>query len=182
MKKLLELEPRAKIFQYILKFPGSYLRELQRGLKMPTGQLEYHLARLEKNELIVSKLEEGHRRYFCNEVRVSERKILPLLRQRVARRILLFLFHKPYSRHTEICQALGYSGSTITNALKKLTNKELVVSAGEGKAKEYRVIDEEKILRLFILYRASYSDKALISFLADLEEGMRRAVEILKGK
>ncbi|MDI6708629.1 MAG: winged helix-turn-helix transcriptional regulator [Candidatus Thermoplasmatota archaeon] len=183
MKKLLELEPRMKIFQHILKSPGVYFRELQKSLNMATGQLEHHLKYLEKSDVIVSIVEEGHRRFFASsKVTFEERKILPLLRQKVPRKILLFLLQKPYSRHVEICKALEKSGSTITKALRKLINKELVVTSGKDKAKEYRVIDEEKILRLFILYRASYSNRALSSFLADLEEGVRRAIEILETK
>lgn len=180
-KGILDLEPRARIFEQVLKSPGIYLRKLQRSLGMPMGQLEFHLSELEKSGLILSKFEEGHRRYFCNEkVTANERKVISLLRQRVPRRILLFLLHRPYSRHAELCGALEYAGSTITSGLKKLLSKELVLPAGDSRAKEYRVIDEAKILRLFILYRASYSNKALADFLADWEEGIKRFMAILE--
>lgn len=183
VEKLLGLEARAKIFDLVSKSPGIYFREMQKTLKMPTGQLEFHLKALEKNGLIISKIEEEHRRYFCNEkITYSERKTLSLLRQRVPRRILLFLLHKPYSKHADIRRALEYAGSTITTGLKKLTANALVVATEKKRIKEYRVIDEERILRLFILYRASYSDKDLADFLADWEEGIKKFMAILEKK
>jgi predicted transcriptional regulator len=183
MVELLELKPRARIFKLILKSPGIYLRELQKTLKMPMGQLEHHLKYLERANLVISKIEEGRRRYFCNEkVASEERKILALLRMRVPRRTLLFLLHRPYSKHSEIRKALGYAGSTITSGLKKLIAKGLVVTSGEGRVKGYRVIEEEKILRLFIIYRASYSNKALTNFLEDWEGGLKRFMAILERK
>ncbi len=66
--------------------------------------------------------------------------------------------------------------------MKKLTANDLVVATEKKRIKEYRVIDEERILRLFILYKASYSDKDLADFLTDWEEGIKKFMAILEKK
>ena len=48
---VLELENRRKLYKYILKKPGSYLREIEREFGMQVGVLEYHLKYLEKKEI-----------------------------------------------------------------------------------------------------------------------------------
>ena len=62
------LSRRRTIYEYILKFPGTYIREMERALSLSLGDLQYHLHQLEKGG-IISPHEEGKRkRYFVNNV------------------------------------------------------------------------------------------------------------------
>ena len=100
-KNALLLKTRKKIYEHILSNPGEYLRQIQKKLDMSMGHLEYHLNYLEKNDIIYSRFEENHKRYYPKRVlTVKEREIMSILRQKTMRKIILVLLKRPYSTYS----------------------------------------------------------------------------------
>ena len=97
-EEVLELENRRRIYQLVSKYPGMYLREIEKELGLSIGVLEYHLTYLEKKD-ILSVEREGHRkRYFVREdVSFGDKPTISLLRQEIPRRIVIFLMLNPGS-------------------------------------------------------------------------------------
>jgi len=90
MSEPLELENRRKIYLFVERNPGVYMREIQRGLSMPTGLLEYHLSYLVKGGLLSIYPDGRKRRYYSTKtVSAPDKHMLAVLRQRMPRRILI---------------------------------------------------------------------------------------------
>jgi len=88
-----ELAGRQKeLFHFIRKNPGTHLRELQRRLSVSSmGNLEYHIVTLQKLNLVVEKREGGYKRYYPVHGAVANKELLALLRQKIPRRIAIFI-------------------------------------------------------------------------------------------
>ena len=64
---VLELENRRKIYQLVSKFPGMYLREIEKKLGLAMGVLEYNISYLEKREILTVEREGNRKRYFVGD-------------------------------------------------------------------------------------------------------------------
>lgn len=157
----LELGPRKKIYEEIRDSPGLHLREIDRKLDIPLGTIRYHLRVLEKRGLVIAREEGKYKRYYVKgEVDKSDKKIMAFLRKEIPRTIILFLMEYPGSTHKEINEALEVAPSTLSYHLKKLKNKDIVITEG----KEYHVKDEEKIADLLIQYQQTFLDSLVDRF------------------
>ncbi len=162
---ILELENRRKIYQLILKYPGMYLREIEKELGLAVGVLEYHLKYLVKNELL-SIEEEGNRiRYFAGEnVSWGDKATIGLLRQKIPRRIVVHLMLNPGVKFKDVLEQFSVSKSTLSFHMKKLVDANLVEATKEGRETSYEVIDQETVARIILTYKASFLDSVVDRF------------------
>jgi len=98
-EQILKNEKRHNIYNFILRNPGLHLRELSRNLKIPIATLNYHLRYLEKQGLIEKKSTGRFSRYYTvNQISKIDKKILGVLRRKLPRDIILYVFSwKPSS-------------------------------------------------------------------------------------
>ncbi len=168
---VLELESRRDIFEHISKFPGCYMREVQKVLDMPTGQLEYHLNYMERKGLISGELTGNKKRYYVDdEVNYPDRKILGILRQDIPRKIILILLKGGECGFSEIANEFDVSKSTVSFHLKKMKDRGIIVSRKEGRRKIYSCKDDEKIAQVLITYKSSFLDDAVDRFVETWSE------------
>jgi predicted transcriptional regulator len=114
------MSTRGEIMAYILTNPGVYLREISDDLALPMGVVQYHLWVLGKN----GELEEcrsGRYRRFFGAARYPEtkRKVLSLLRQGTAGRILSSLSEEPLT-HMKLAAILGISSQALSWHVRRL--------------------------------------------------------------
>jgi len=161
----LEFTIRRKIYNHILKSPGLYERELARELDIPLSTLDYHLYYLKKRDLIKTSSDGRYTRYYISETLDSREKgILSILRQRVPRKIMVFLLLHADSTHKDICNELRLAPSTISFHLKKLEKVDALVTVQSGRNTLYYIKDPEFISDLLIIYRKSFLDDAVSQF------------------
>ena len=169
-KEVLELEVRRKIFNVVRNFAGCHLREIQRTAKMSFGGVSYHLAYLERHQLIKTEKDGRNIRYFPMNLSFEDERLLSLLRQKSVRTMLLFIFSNEGCTHIQIVSSLKLSASTITWHLKKLLLSGIISENKMGKFKTYILnIPKARIMNLLIFYRESFLDK-LVDGLIDLWE------------
>ncbi len=170
MKKknpILELEIRRVIYNFILKHPGVYLREISREIKIPKTTLKYHLGFIEKYELILSKKDGEYLRYYVTKkVGRNEKEILTLLRKKTNLHIVLYLTTFHLSTRNEISKDIDKSPSTIYSSLETLIKPGIVESVKDKKFIKYRLKIEKEIDKILIKYRYSLLDKWVV-FLFD---------------
>ncbi|MCK7510452.1 MAG: helix-turn-helix domain-containing protein [Desulfobacterales bacterium] len=100
MGDALELESRKRIFEFIRSRPGTFLREMERGLDMELGMLSYHLKVLVDAGLVRTEQEGNHVRYFSTEaVHPSDIRSISYLKNRPTRAILMFVLDKGSIRY-----------------------------------------------------------------------------------
>ena len=168
MKKkdfVLNLEIRRVIYNFLLKHPGVYMREISRIIKIPKSTLNYHLRYMSKNELITSKKDGEYLRYYADKnIGRFEKKVLNIIRKKTYLHIILYLsmYHK--SKRNEIAKDLDKSPSTIYSCLKTLIELDIVEEFKVKKTKLYRLKFEKETDNIMIKYKHSLLDKWVIFF------------------
>lgn len=146
---------RRRILQTIDRFPGLHLREIQRRVESSVHLVEYHLNVLERLELVTSREEKGHRRFFPargkrDDLTETERGWLALLRQRVPLGVALHLLDRGESTHGEIADLVPVTKSTLTYHLKNMEKAGLVT---RDPSKHIRLADPPRVLGILRAYR-----------------------------
>ncbi len=171
--EVLELETRRDIYEFVEKFPGLHMREIQRKLDIPIALVEYHLNIMEKAEILTTIKEEGYKRYYAAS-RVSligyqERKLIGALRMKIPLHITLYLLKNKKRTHTEISQDLDIKPSKLSFHLKKLQNAGIVKKLGTVEGKGYIIADERLVYRLLTVYKPAQD---MLNEFADLWESL----------
>jgi len=174
-EQIFELEKRRKIYSFVLRNPGMHLTDISRHLNIPRSTLDYHLAYLERKNLLKSENQGKYTRYFAQyELGTVDKEVLMFLRQDIPRMIILFsyIFDEVY-RH-EISKALDIPVTTASFHLKKLKESGILgLTTKKGRA-AYHLINRGYVYNLFVKYENSISDddifSACISTLKKTEE------------
>jgi len=164
--EMLNLSRRKMIFHQISKYPGTYIREMEKSLSLSLGDLQYHLQQLEKADLISSHDDGRRKRYFVkNEVNYFDREILSFIKMRTPRRIILFLMINPESTFKEILAEFYFTKGALSFHLKKLIKANIVINIKREKEMIYRIKDENRISQIVIAYQSGILDEALNGFI-----------------
>lgn len=154
--------PREDILGTVTAIPGVHLRDVERRVRLPLGQVLYHLDRLERMGLVVSTRDNGFRRYFrvgAVGVGRGEKRYLSALRHEVPRRLVLRLLEKPGPRsHKELLSELGVAGSTLSFHLQRLLTSGVLVREQRGASNLYALADPGVAERELVYYRGSFED------------------------
>ena len=165
MSEPLELENRRKIYRFVEKNPGAYMREIQRALSMPTGLLEYHLSYLVKRGLLSIYQDGRKRRYYSTKtVSAPDKHLLAVLRQKIPRRILIYCISQGSASFSELSAFLNISKSTLSFNLSKLVRSDILEELETGSEKRYFVKQRERIADMIVTYRESYLDDLVDRF------------------
>lgn len=161
----LELESRRAIYEYIARYPGTYLRAIEKATGLQMGVLEYHLQYLEKQGILSSEDDGYRKRYFVKEeVQYLDKSVISILRQKTPRKIIIHIMLNGKASFQEIQKAVKVSKSTLSFHLKKMTESKMLIVEKEGKQKIYSVKDEERVARVLITYRESFLDSVVDRF------------------
>jgi predicted transcriptional regulator len=130
------MSTRGEIMAYILTNPGVYLREISEDLALPMGVVQYHLWVLTKKGELEECRSGRYRRFFgATRYGETERRMLSLLRQGTAGRILTALSKEPLA-HAKLADVLGISSQALSWHMKRLRNMgvvEVEISGDRGR-------------------------------------------------
>jgi predicted transcriptional regulator len=161
----LELENRRKIYQLVSKYPGMYLREIEKKLGLAMGVLDYNLGYLEKKEILTVEREGNRKRYFVrDDVSFGDKATIGILRQEIPRRIVIHLMLNPNASFQDVLAQFKISKSTLSFHMKKLTEASIVGSEKEGRSTFYHVVDVDNTARVILTYKASFLDSVVDRF------------------
>ncbi|WMW25034.1 winged helix-turn-helix transcriptional regulator [Methanolobus sediminis] len=162
-----ELETRKRIYELIRDSPGVHLRELTRRLDIVIGSLQYNLYYMEKKNMIYSIKDEDYVRYFVKDRKFgkNERNILFFLRRTPCRHILINLLQNGTMNNKELSDAVDLSPSTVSWHLNKLAGSGIITKEKVGRVSNFTVADPELVAELLILYKESFLDSLLDSFI-----------------
>ena len=138
------LSTRGEIMAYILTNPGVYMREVSEDLGLSMGAVQYHVWVLSKNGEIEDCRTGKYRRFFgAVKYGETERKVISLLRQGTAGKILTLLSEGPPLTHMKLAELLGMSSQALTWHMKRLESMGMVetgIFQGQFK-RTYRLVD-----------------------------------------
>ncbi|AUG46806.1 ArsR family transcriptional regulator [Haloarcula taiwanensis] len=116
-------DTRARIYQHIKSNPGVHFRELTRALDLATGQVQYHLARLDR---VHSESVNGRTHYYTTSFDPWERHAIAFFQRETARDILVALMECETARPEEVADHLDIARSTLEHHLSSLTEHDIV--------------------------------------------------------
>jgi len=153
----LKSETRKKIYDFILKKPGSYLNEISRKLKIPKSTVNYHLKYLIKKGVIAAEPNSRCSRYYiAKDVCKNDKKYLNILMEDVPCRIIMYLFSHPKATQVEISKYLEKHPTTISFHLEKLSNADMLDIAPLGNKNQYNLKDPAYVFDLFVKYGENF--------------------------
>lgn len=149
--------------------PGIRYRELLRLTGLVNGVLTYHLAALEKANVI--RVDRGPRitRYYPVNVSEKESAILKFVRHEPVRQIVRFILENDMSTFNEIVNHTGKAPSTVSCHLKRLREAG-IISVRYGKYQLYRLVEKDFVADVLSKYKESFVDKVVDNYTEMLEE------------
>ena len=165
MREALDLENRKRIYDCVSRYPGTYLREIQKNLEMEMGVLEYHLNYLERKGLLSSEMDGRLRRFYVSEeVSFLDRRLLGLMRQRIPRKIAIRALLESRVSFDDLRSELGISKSTLSFHLGKMRSLGILQERKERRKTFYSIGDEDEVARILITYKSSFLDDLVDRF------------------
>lgn len=107
-------ETRQRIEQHVRDRPGIHFNGLVRELQLAPGQVQYHLKRLLRSDVLVSEPRDGRTHYFPPSYDPWERRVLSRYRRETSRDILTCLLENGPMRSTEVTDSVGIARSTLS--------------------------------------------------------------------
>ena len=149
--------------------PGIRYRELLRLTGLVNGVLTYHLAALEKANVI--RVDRGPRitRYYPVNVSEKESAILKFVRHEPVRQIVRFILENDMSTFNEIVNHTGKAPSTVSCHLKRLRAAG-IISVRYGEYQIYRLVEKDFVADVLSKYKESFVDKVVDNYTEMLEE------------
>jgi predicted transcriptional regulator len=156
---LLAQPTRRRIFDFVVRHPGSSARTIQRGVGLGWGETAYHLGQLLRQGAL--RRERGGRRdyYFPPEIPDLERQVLLSMQSAVERAVLVELARTPGLSFGDLCGRLGIGKSTLAFHLKFLLAAGILAAENLGATRRYRTRQPDLILRLYGAYRDSFEER-----------------------
>ena len=122
-------ETRTRIRRRIEREPGIHFRALTRALDLATGQVQYHLGRLE--DVRVERVN-GRTHYYPPGYDGWERTALALLRRETARDVIAALYDAEETRPDAVADRVGIARSTLEHHLDGLVDSDIVAKHRNG--------------------------------------------------
>jgi len=164
------MDTQANLLRSIEETPGIRYRELLRLTGLVNGVLTYHLAALEKANVIKVHRESRITRYYPVGVSDKESAILKFVRHEPIGEILFFILENEMCTFNEIVDHTGKAPSTVSSHLKRLKEAGIVsVRYGEH-YQLYSFVEGELVAEVFSKYTVNFVDKVVDNYTEMLEE------------
>ncbi len=125
-RRLLAQPVRRRILDMIHRRPGIHASALCRESGEAWGTVQYHLALLDKGELVTSVSSGRERRFFAGGIDPEKARILGVLNQGRRQEIARFIRDHPGSRQVDVCNAVSVSRKTFRASIAPLVSEGLV--------------------------------------------------------
>jgi predicted transcriptional regulator len=120
---------RARIERHVERNPGVHFRELTRALDLATGQVQYHLGRLDG---ITGEPIGGRTHYYPARTDEWDRRALAYLRRETARDVVVALLDRGETRPDALAEDVGIARSTLEHHLDGLIENAVVEKRRAG--------------------------------------------------
>jgi len=165
MDEALNLENRRKIYQYVSRHPGAYLREMERELSLQVGVLSYHLDYMERRHILRAEDDGYRKRYFAaDRFHLRDRKTISVLMQPAPRKILIHILINGPSTFNQLLQEMVCAKSTLSYHLGRMVRREILMVEKKEKESWYSVKDANATADLLVALRESLECDAVDRF------------------
>jgi len=111
---------RTRIRECVRRNPGIHFNELRRRLDIATGQAQYHLRKLRREQHVEREEICGRTHFYPPTYTSWERGVIALLRRETSRELVAFLLRHETATPEEIADSLDIARSTVEWHLSNL--------------------------------------------------------------
>lgn len=169
MEQAIEADTRAILLRQIEENPGIRYRELLRLTGLVNGVLTYHLAALEKADVVKVDRQARMTRYYPLSVSDGESAILKYVRHEPVREIMLFILDHSMCTFGEIVDHVNKAPSTVSSHLKRLKEAG-IVSVRYGEYQLYSLANKDFVYDVLSKYQASLADRIVDNYAEMVQE------------
>jgi DNA-binding transcriptional ArsR family regulator len=169
MERAVEVDTKTILLRHIEENPGIRYRELLRMTDLANGVLTYHLAALEKADVVKVDRQSRMTRYYPVSISDSESAILKFVRHDPVRQIVLFILDHDLCMFSEIVGHTKKAPSTVSSHLKRLKEAG-IISVRYGEYQLYRLAEKDLVAEVLSKYRASFVDRVVDNYAEMVEE------------
>ncbi len=141
-------ETRSRVLDCIYRNPGIHFNAVSRKLDIATGQTQYHLRQLCRDQKVQKEGVCGRTHYYPPTFSGWERGAVALLRRETTREIVLLLLRHEPLPPAEIANRLELARSTVEWHLSRLVEYEMAEKRESGSGLVVALTDESDIYRL----------------------------------
>jgi predicted transcriptional regulator len=131
----------ARVLRYVLAHEGAHFREIQRNLRLATGQADHHLRRLVRVGLLARTRLGGEVHFFPVSRPRAERRPMAALRHPARRTVSRALLDGAPVQLRELVARTGVPESTLLHHLRTLVKAGVVYRAQQGRSVTYGLSD-----------------------------------------
>lgn len=158
-------QQRERLYEYIAAHPGKHFNALTRSLNLAPGQVQYHLKKLKREELVIEEQLYGRTHYYTPKYEAWERGAIAVLRRETAREILFYLLEHSPATPASVTEELEIARSTLEWHLDHLVEQDLV----EKRRNKYNhvqlvVFEPREAIRLLDAITPSLSNRMVDRF------------------
>ncbi len=161
-------ETRDRIRDHIRATPGVHFSRLERDLGLATGQIQYHLRRLCREDAVVAEQIAGRTHYYAPTVDAWDRRALAFLRRESARGIIVRLHADGPARPCDLADDLGLARSTVSWHVSTLADHG-VIERSEGRPMTVALTDPDRTARLLESASPSLPDRVVDRFIRTVD-------------
>lgn len=161
-------ETRSQIQECIHQNPGIHFNAISRALDIATGQTQYHLRKLCRQEEITRESVCGRTHYYPKTYSEWERGAIALLRRETTREVVLRLLEDGQVPPSEVADRLGTARSTVEWHLSNLVEydvaRKTTVNTRGGEQLVVELTDPSTTYRLLREVEPRFSDRLVDRF------------------
>jgi predicted transcriptional regulator len=152
---------KANVYSYILRYPGSYFREILRSTRIGTGNLQYIIGILEQEGKITTRKIRSYKHLYPSQLTEDkEKNILSIISQESPREILIFLTSHPGSCQSDVAKYIQCSSPTARWYLLRLESLGVIWSRRyKGEKNYYANTSVPELSEMLKMYRPDIWNK-----------------------
>jgi predicted transcriptional regulator len=137
---LINSSTRLAIFNYVTNNPGVHFRGICKGLGLPVGVAQYHLALLANAGLLASYRDKKYKRFFeAGRYSQEEVEVISAMRGGTAREILRALLEGQPTPHCELASTVEVTSQALTWQMKHLRASGLIEAETDSRKVTYTI-------------------------------------------
>jgi len=165
-------DTRERVLAHIERMPGVHFRQLGRDLDLATGQVQYHLRRLERAERIVTEEVDGRTHYFPPTYDDRERRALAVVRRETARDVLAYLVVDAPACPQAVAVDIDIARSTLEWHLDRLIAVDLVEKRRDERGRVTLLLADEDLVAGLLGYIEPSLPERLVDRFSRLVDGL----------
>jgi predicted transcriptional regulator len=164
---------RRQVRDHVRDNPGVHFNALVRNLNIATGQAQYHLRRLGRNDEVVAERIRGRTHYFAPEYDAWERRVLSLYRRETARELITQLLEDGRLSAPTLADRLDVARSTVSWHVDTLEDAGIVGRSYDDRGRvEVELTRPAETVEFLRVVTPSLSDRLVDRFMRLVDAGL----------